>query len=112
MTTSAVSRAFCDTLSLAHFKMRHFALEGSFSSAAAEISALTTLRFSMPTKARFLIAAFALVGLVEGWHSSHTPSSGQRRGEHRKGLFVRGERAQSAAVPFLDNNFGIVPSSN
>ena len=31
--------------------MRHFALEESFSSAAAENSALATLRFSMPTKA-------------------------------------------------------------
>src|ERR1019366_988717 len=63
MTTSAVSRAFCDTLSLAHFKMRHFALEGSFSSAAAENSALTTLRFSMPTKARFLILRWSRGGL-------------------------------------------------
>jgi hypothetical protein len=54
--------------------MRHFALEGSFSSAAAENSALMTLRFSMPTKARFLILRWSrgVLGKVENRSESRS----------------------------------------
>src|ERR1017187_3919316 len=94
MTTSAVSRVFCDTLFPAHFKMRYFGLEENSSSAAAGNSALATLPVCLPIKARVLILRWNLPGSTNHLCGELAPARSRRRsagestGVHRQPIGV------------------------
>src|ERR1035437_3173334 len=69
-------------------------LEGSFSSPAAENSALTTLRFSMPTKARFLILRWNRPGSINHLCGELAPTMISKSNS----LAVKGGRAPNQHV--------------